>query len=353
MKISREFAVGLFFIFGLVILVLFTVQLRNWDWLSGRQTYYVLFNKVNRLDIGAPVLVQGVQMGQVNKLEYVSRGNFHVLVTVRLQNDVDLYSNATVTVSTAPVIGETTIDINAGGPASETVHALAPGSTIEGTAKPEIEEQVGEVRDRLVETLSGASAYVNDPKIQADVKRLLANLADASEKMNQTLTQFNDDLQPLVTDIRKSWPAITRFIANANRLTTQTLVTVKQTGDSIQQAADAGRVTATEIGNLSQQLKTTAERLDRLVGENQGSLSETIKETNQAVAELRKTLAQLNTGRGTLGRMFYDPSLFDEIKDLVSSISQTLTGRRESILPQGSFNQPAPAKRQPAGASTP
>ena len=57
MTFSKDFLVGIFVIIAFILIAATTVFLRHWDPLSRQHTFYANFSQVQKLDVGAPVLV--------------------------------------------------------------------------------------------------------------------------------------------------------------------------------------------------------------------------------------------------------------------------------------------------------
>lgn len=350
MHVSRNFVVGFFVAAGLALFVVATIFLKHWDPLSQRHSYYALFRQVKRLENGAQVLVSGVKVGEVTAIEYIG-GERPVRITMRIERDVNLYSNAEVQVVPAQVIGDTTVNIKAGAQEPGT-RLLAPGAVLVGAEAPELEDIVGRVSEEMVSALKGAGAILNDPDNQASFKQTMANTASLTEKMNRTFDIINQEITPLVADLRRTTEHITSFMHTAEQLSMQVTDDVSQTGAAFRDAAEEYRRAAgtlsKEIEAVSQKIQMTVGELQKTINEDQQPLHETLTQLGAASRALTQILNQINQGEGTLGKLIQDPTPFNQLKQILSGLSNRLTGQRESIFP---LEKPAPTDKDPERGS--
>jgi len=65
--VSKEIKVGLLAVVALVALAIGFNFLRGSNILSSNKTYYAIYPKVDGLNVGAPVILNGIKVGQVKK----------------------------------------------------------------------------------------------------------------------------------------------------------------------------------------------------------------------------------------------------------------------------------------------
>lgn len=350
MTLSRDFIIGLFVIVALAILTVVTVSLRHWDFFSRRSTYYAIFEQVKRLDVGAPVLVSGVQVGQVTDLEYIGPPK-PVRVTMRIKKDVRFFSNAEVRVIPAQVIGDTTVNIDAGtpGPKSQELHS---GDTIVGVESPGLEERFETLSSEMIDAIQGVSTILNDPQNQASFKKTIANTAVLTGKMNETFSIINSEIKPLVTDLKNTAANLNEFLQDAKNLTQSASGNISATGESFRKTSaeydKAAQTLTREIQDVSKRLQSAIGKLDNTVSANQEPLGETLKQLGAASRSLNEILMQIKKGEGTLGKLIQDPRPFEQFQQILQGISSTLTGRHESIFPvEKPANGPQPSPPEP------
>ena len=79
---------GLLALVAIVLLFLGFNFLRGSNLLSSDRTYYAVYPTVNGLNVGAPIMLNGIKVGQVKNLELQPRDNNSVKVSLELEKGV-------------------------------------------------------------------------------------------------------------------------------------------------------------------------------------------------------------------------------------------------------------------------
>jgi phospholipid/cholesterol/gamma-HCH transport system substrate-binding protein len=108
-----ELGVGLFMVVGIVALAYLSVNLGRVD-IMGQRGYvvYADFPSVGGLKSGAAVEIAGVSVGRVQS---IGLKDYQARVTLRIDSDVKLQTDAIVSIKTKGLIGEKFVLISPGG----------------------------------------------------------------------------------------------------------------------------------------------------------------------------------------------------------------------------------------------
>ena len=108
-----ELGVGLFMVVGIVALAYLSVNLGRVD-IMGQRGYvvYADFPSVGGLKAGAAVEIAGVSVGRVQS---IGLKDYQARVTLRIDSDVKLQTDAIVSIKTKGLIGEKFVLISPGG----------------------------------------------------------------------------------------------------------------------------------------------------------------------------------------------------------------------------------------------
>ncbi len=134
-----EFTVGIFVLIGFLALGYLSIQLGGLD-LFENSTYKVgaKFSTVTGLRSGASVEMAGVKVGWVDK---ISLAGEEALVTIRINQEVELSQDSIASIRTKGILGDKYIRLSQGG--SEKI--IKPGGLIRETEPPiDIEKILGE-----------------------------------------------------------------------------------------------------------------------------------------------------------------------------------------------------------------
>lgn len=282
---KQEVGVGALVLAGLT---LFVVGL---FWFSGRSIRHrgvyahVVFTNVAGLKEGDPVLISGVKVGRVSKvnLERVGR----VDVTLELSGDprVRPRTSAHASVAALDFFGAKTIDYS---PGSEEDPFLPPGSIIVGAKTQDIADIASGIATRANELLGNATGLVSE-QLATDIHNTLV----ATQRGMAALTAASEG--PLV------------------RQSTATLAELEKVMSRID----------TLLGNAN--VKQAGVRIDTLTA-NLQQLSGRLAEST---ATLNDLLAKVNRGEGTLGKLATDTLLYGDLHRTLDALTQLLNDLRE------------------------
>ena len=105
--------VGIFVIIGLVCLGYLAIKLGKLELVGG--DYYSLqaeFSSTSGLKPGAPVEIAGVQVGRIKT---IGLNDYQASVTLAINSDIEIYSDAYASIKTRGIIGEKFMELSPGG----------------------------------------------------------------------------------------------------------------------------------------------------------------------------------------------------------------------------------------------
>jgi phospholipid/cholesterol/gamma-HCH transport system substrate-binding protein len=292
------------------------------------------------LRIGAPVRLNGVDIGNVSNIRVVSDPAMHltpveVTMKVNRKYHYGLYKNSHTLLSTAGVLGETFIDIDS---AEASGPEAAHGDTLPSSDVPQIQDVVrasqGTLQnmDALLKRLDRIIAYVETGK--GSVGKLIYD-PTLYNRLSATVNEF----QSLVNGIGEGKGTLGKLVSDDtvyNKL--------NATVDKVNVAIDdlnAGKGTMGKLlkdPSLYDNANKTVANIRQLtedINSGKGALGKFAKDPEfaariQNIANKLSSIAdRLDAGEGTAGKFLRDPSLFNnadqmlvESRDLIKSIRQ-------------------------------
>jgi len=133
-KYAMETTVGIFLVFGLIIIGYMTVKLGHVS-LFGDDTYKLLarFTSVSGLRAGSTVDMLGIEIGRVERLS-IDQKDQKAIVEMNIKKNIKIYDDAIASIKTEGLIGDKYLSIDPGGGGE----LLRPGGTITET-QPELD----------------------------------------------------------------------------------------------------------------------------------------------------------------------------------------------------------------------
>jgi phospholipid/cholesterol/gamma-HCH transport system substrate-binding protein len=135
----RDLLVGVFVLSGLAALAYLSIQLGGATYSGpGGLTLYASFDEIGGLAARSPVVIGGVKVGQVKKIELAPDGSFRARVTMDVDRQLKLPDDTQAAILTQGVLGNQYVGLTPGG--SDTM--LAEGGEISYTQSAVVIERL-------------------------------------------------------------------------------------------------------------------------------------------------------------------------------------------------------------------
>ncbi|MHC4432437.1 MAG: MlaD family protein [Planctomycetota bacterium] len=158
----------------------------------------------------------------------------------------------------------------------------------------------------LQELIANANDVIGDDASKENMKKTLANLADASEQARLTLVEFEE--------LAAAGQAT---LKNADIKVQEVVASVVETADEIKHFAATG----------TQTLKSVDAKAERLVV----AMAETSERLSGAARELQSVLEKVNNGQGTAGRLLNDGTFYENLLENTDQLQVLLEEMRAFI----------------------
>ena len=255
-----ELRVGLFVLVGLLILAVAIFYVTGAGFLGPKYRLKTFLPEVSGLSTGAPVRLDGVEIGNVEKIRLVPRQagkppdrmhNIEVGIRIDSKYQGDVLTDSTATLVTEGLLGNRYVNVQRG----YTGVPLKEGQAIPGAEEKAIKEVV---------------------ERSADV---LANLKALSE-----------EIQDIVGDVQAGRGTIGKLLTDDQAYNHLNSILAK--GDQIVGNVQSGQGT---VGKLFM-------------------TDELYPKVDKGVDNFNSIVADVRSQKGTIGKLLYDPSLYDQAK---------------------------------------
>jgi phospholipid/cholesterol/gamma-HCH transport system substrate-binding protein len=304
-------------------------------------TLYSYFDNAGGLREGAPVRLEGVDIGNVTKIRVVAdpaRKLTPVEVTMKVNTRYreSMRKDSVTTLATAGVLGETYVDIDssqARGLEVQNADVLPTRET------PQLEDVVRASQsslqnvDALVRRLDRIIAFVESG--QGSIGNLIYD-DTLYKRLNATATQF----QGLVNDVANGKGSLGQLVVsdelyhNANETITKL--------NAIIDDLNAGKGTAGKflkdpsLYNNANDTVASVKQLTADVNAGKGAIGKLAKDPEFA-AKLQNTMTKLsdlmdrlNSGQGTVGKLLQDPSVYNNTDQLLQESRELIKAIRQN-----------------------
>ncbi len=274
MKLNTEYKVGITVLISTAILILGIIWGKEFRIKTNKYNLQIMFENVGGLVPGDPVTVNGVREGKVVEVGWKDR---NVLCIIELNDHVQLYEDATFTVTSSELLAGMKIEIYPG----------RSNRHINLSKQP----FVGKYGGRIVDV----GLIMGD--LAGDMSRL-------SYRLDSTVTMINNFLKAgnLQENLQSS-------LANINDITT----------DFKELPAD--------IKEITKEIKLAVNHLNNFVDKNSASMDTTIFTLTRLSARfdsmslsLYDIIHKIENQEGSLGKMVYDTTLYYNLNKTLKSI---------------------------------
>jgi phospholipid/cholesterol/gamma-HCH transport system substrate-binding protein len=305
-KRSNEFAVGLAVLAALALVIGGALWLSETDINQKHTMYTARFRTVGGLGVGGPVTLRGVKVGRVEAIRLVE--NEWVETVFSLDREVELPTKPAVISASASLFGEWTANI-------------VPLEPL--PADPNLRNALLESDKAGGEAWPGAT-LPDIGQLTAQASRIAGDVADVTQRIGQAFDSTAlRNLQQSVKDLATISGRLVKFAdAQTGRM--------ERVSQNVTHTSDA-------FTGVAHSFQQAVARLDSATSDNQ--LKDILENSRHSTADIRvaasdlrsvvaaadSLMTELQTGKGTLGMLARDSTLYHETTQTVIQLRQLLT----------------------------
>jgi phospholipid/cholesterol/gamma-HCH transport system substrate-binding protein len=286
--VSKEIKVGLLAIVAIAALIIGFNFLRGSNVLSSNHTYYATYPRVDGLNVGALVALNGIKVGQVKEMVLQPEKGNSVRVALELDKGVVVGDSTTASLG-GSLLGSKAITLTLGKNSKnytggEEIRTVTPSSIADA-----FQAKALPVLDTVGATLAHINGFLNKDA-QSNIQGTLLGARASTEA-----------LQKLILANQANVALITRNLAQMSTALNKTTGKL----DKI----------AVNFSQLSDSLKSAP------VGPALRRLNSTLAEAQTSVASLNRAL---NDKTGSMGKLLYDSTLYNNLAATTASSNELL-----------------------------
>jgi phospholipid/cholesterol/gamma-HCH transport system substrate-binding protein len=325
-----ELRVGLFVLVGLFILAVAIFYITGAGILGPKYRLYTYLPEVEGVTAGAPVRLDGVSIGNVEKIALNPKPadrtqSIQLVLRIDKKFSSDVRTDSTASLVTEGLLGDRYVTIKRG----LTGDALKANSTIPGAPAVAMTEMVERGTD-LLDTLNSVSGDLRGIIDQVQqgkgtVGKLIKDPA-LYDNVNATVSRLNT----MVGSIQAGNGTAGKFLTS-DELYTKVNTTVDNVNDVIgavkDQKGTAGKlIYDPEVYNSAKGFLDNGNAVLSDVRAGKGSLGKFATDEalynnlRDASAQVRDASAKLNENQGTAGKLFTDPNLYDNLTGMTGDL---------------------------------
>jgi phospholipid/cholesterol/gamma-HCH transport system substrate-binding protein len=264
LKIKREILLGILGVVSLLLFIWGVNYLKGTDLLQRQQIFYVIYPKVDGLIESHPVSVNGVKIGQVNKIGFHRDRTGRVVVECIINPDIDIPVNSQAILRSASLIGGYEIVLQLGDSNMIMQHSDTLTGVIQPSLQDDIAAQLDPFKDQSATILARFDTLLTSLNMVFDNENR-TNLSHGIGELNKSLRH----IESIAANINKQEQSINKIVGNLTAIT-----------DSI---------AALEIKSV-------------------------LDQTSKSIETLQQVLSSVNEGEGSLTRLLHDDGLYQNLE---------------------------------------
>ncbi len=279
-----ELKVGVFFVVGLIALVLGIAFLKDIAFNRDNESLRVKFESTNGLDPGDKVKINGIDVGKIEDISLVEDGVL-VLASVEKQQ-FKLGEDSKFLASESSLMGGHHLDIVPGrstNPLSfDKVHVGENGSSIYSV--------IGDAKT-LMNNLSNTIEYLNgNLEIIDSTKVLLSNAGNAIKEVQDVIVSNKDDIKSLISSLNHSSKEIVNLLDTNKSYIDSTLVQAPAIASNLNQNLNDMKVVVSKLNSILDKYESNDNSVKKLLEDKElhDKLIQTINSADSLINDVKK-----------------------------------------------------------------
>ncbi|NOY76875.1 MAG: MCE family protein [Calditrichaeota bacterium] len=308
-RFVRESRVGALILVAFIVLIIAIFSVGQQQKVFGEKVRYkILFSNINGLHRGDAVMLNGVNVGYVERIQFPEDlSKQSIEVTIRVQKDIHnrIREDSEARIGSLSLVTTRFVSLSMGSASSP---PLPPGSYIRA-AKSIGYEDVLSSSDVVIQNIG---------TIAENLQKIVANISEGKGLLGNLITQPNPEFQETLSNLQKTSRDLKVLLAQAKAgkgalgYMLSDTVNVAKTVENL-------RETSERLNRVSKQLENSQSLIGKLLNDPKYGKS-VAKNLADVLQSLKNITAKIDSGKGTLGAMVNDPEMYWALRDALYGV---------------------------------
>ncbi len=342
MRRSREYKVGAFVLAGMVALGGVTFMIGEERQLFAKKVEYkTSFTDVQGLGAGSPVRMGGVDIGRVTKVGYAAESKdrkIHVTIAVLSDQWERIKLDSVASIEGKGLLGDKMLVVSIG---SAEKGSLPPGGHIGSREADDLTSMMSKFAglpgkaEKVIGNLEKVTESLSDETLHKDLRGAVSSLNSVLGAVDR-----KEGYVGRVLSDPKEADRISDVVENLARLTNQLETTVQgvnqvvgrvRTGPGLAHEViygDESSKAIAQFGGAADEVRLTLKGIREgngvaksvIYGDDQSQA--VMHNLNEMSRDLRQIVADIRAGKGTVGALLVDPSVYEDLKMVLGNVER-------------------------------
>jgi phospholipid/cholesterol/gamma-HCH transport system substrate-binding protein len=305
LKYSKEFKIGFLFILAIAILVWGFSFLKNKNILYKERVLIAVYKNVNGLNPSNPVFINGVKVGQVDKVYFDPSLDGDIIVELLFTDKFPVPFNSTARIFSVDLMGSKGVEILLGSGPEYAQNGDTLRTDVETSLKDAVNQQILPLKLKAEDLLSSIDTMVVAVHGIFN-KDALADLNASIKSIRHTFSNLENTTQNLDTLVYVQSNRLASILYNIDMITRN----LNNNSDEISRI----------LGNLSTLSDTIAH----------ANISGVVQNIDKTFTQLANIMDKVDKGEGTLGQLVNNDQLYRDLEDAVNKLNLLIADIKEN-----------------------
>lgn len=282
MRIKTEAKIGLIVAATLLLVYWGINYLKGRNVLKRTDVYYTVFQDIKGLDISAPVILNGYKVGLVTDIDFAKKSLENIVVSFAVEQNIKLPKGSLVELTSTDALGSKALNLNI----SNNSAFFQYGDTLKSAYVPDLMSTISKEIGLLDSTIREIKKTITSVNLFLD-ENTINDLKYTVEKLKSSSNLIENQLKG--GDLSKSFNQLELFISNLN-------------------------ANSEKINSIFANLENVTDSLAK------ANISRMIETTNESLSQANLLLSGINEGKGSLGLLATNDSLFINVNKSIESL---------------------------------
>ncbi|MEI6697100.1 MAG: MlaD family protein [Bacteroidota bacterium] len=299
MKITREIKIGILFIITFAIVIWGVNFLKSKNLFSSQKVCYAYYPKVDGLVPSNPVYINGIKVGFIQDVEFVSNESSTIKVAIVFSSKLAVPDNSIAKIYSADLMGSKAIQIILGNSKTKLKGGETLKSDIESDLKEEISRQVLPLKLKAEELMSSFDSVLIAVK-------LVFNSAT-----QQNLSKSFENIKITMENIKNTTYNVDTLVSSQRNRLASIIVNFESISHNIRNNND-------KITNIITNFSTLSDTLAK------ANINQTILSANKVLGDMSGIMQKINKGEGSIGMLVNNDALYKKLESSAKNLDLLL-----------------------------